>query len=141
MIDTRWTYSVTPRFADSDEWFYVTLDQDPSETWRDWDGIKVWNDRETMQQLADHLNHGPLTMEAHICDQRRSYVVSWQGTDADVDTRAAEWMKERGMRYAFLDIEEYPVNWTRFPKVYAYLYPTCDHGLSLAGCYDPINHF
>lgn len=77
-----WTYSLTPRHEGSDQWFYITQDDAPHvEYFRDWDGNRMWGSREEMQEITDHLNHGPLVLEVHSCDQRRSYTVTWEGTD------------------------------------------------------------
>lgn len=133
----KWTYSVVKDDRGTG-WYNVSLDGSPwPELHRDWDGNRVYGDRDDMQVIADHLNHGPLVLEVHICDQRRSYTVTWEGTDEEIDTRATEWLRARGMTHSFHDVEGFPINYTRFPKFTEWKYPQCYHGLSADLCYGP----
>lgn len=105
-----------------------------------------------------------IVLEAHICDQRRSYKVSFDGPNAE--SMALAFMDARSSTHAiseFLVFEErwicaphggdefyrqdvlaneqpFVVDGNRYPRLYSKLYPTCDHGMSASNCYGP-QHF
>lgn len=89
-----------------------------------------------------------IRVEIHICDERRSYFVTFEGPDAD--DRAVAFMEDRmpGGAYAtgtygnhafFIDEVPDPdgLVYGNFPKVIDFLYPTCEHGLSASLCMGP----
>jgi len=69
----------------------------------------------------------------HICDARRGYRVTWTGRPQDVAKRVIAFLDARKSTHAW-DVEELPAG---MPELDAYLYPTCEHGLSLDLCYGP----
>lgn len=88
-----------------------------------------------------------LTLDVHICDERRSYLVSFateqqaldfiarQAADAEAqrtETGAAPWAG--GHAYSEIESSPIPEGWDR---LYDLLYPKCEHGLSAALCYGP----
>lgn len=86
----------------------------------------------------------PFRLEVHICDERRSYEVEFVTEDQVLDfiarkTQDAEaWRAETGAAFwqgghAYHELEGDPIpeGWDR---LYALLYPTCEHGLSADLC-------
>lgn len=98
--------------------------------------------------LADIAPAAPaFTLEVHICDERRSYLVGFATEQQALDfiarknAEAEAWRVEAGAApwaggHAYSEIEPCPIpeGWDR---LYAVLYPTCEHGLSAALCYGP----
>ena len=76
-----------------------------------------------------------VAIEVHICAQRRSYVVRFFGDDADKNAMA--YLADKGSTHAWHPVYEEPVDFDRFPALNEFLYPTCEHGLSLALCAGP----
>lgn len=103
---------------------------------RDYDGRVIRLERDEAEALVEELNVGPLVAEAHICAERRSYMVTFEGTDEEIDERASAWMAARSTTHA-MHVDYIRTNLSRFPKVDAYLNPECSHGLSLSNCYGP----
>jgi hypothetical protein len=79
-----------------------------------------------------------ITLEIHICDQRRSYRVVFTGPDAQA--HALAFLDTRSSTHAFHELESAPIDASRFPLLYDYLNPLCEHGMSLSNCYGP-QHF
>lgn len=107
-----------------------------------------------------------IRLDVHICDQRRSYVATFEGPQAE--DMALAFMATRnsthaisedlltrrfwvscpyggdGGHYEYEPLPEadqpYLIDHVRYPRLYATLYPTCEHGMSERGCYGP-DHF
>lgn len=88
-----------------------------------------------------------LVLDVHICDERRSYPVGFATEQQALDfiarktAEAEAWRAETGAApwaggHAYSEIESSPIpeGWDR---LYALLYPTCEHGLLEANCYGP----
>lgn len=98
-----------------------------------------------------HADADPLTIEVHVCDERRSFIVSFDGPAAHAEATALRYMdhlneqaKHAGYtwgNYAFHLDESNPPSPEQFPKLYDRLFPLCGHGMSLDLCEDPINHY
>ena len=67
--------------------------------------------------LISNFNRGEgivtLTVEAHVCDQRFSYMVTFEGKSSEeIETRVVEWMRRKLDTHAFFlpndDYIEYP---------------------------------
>lgn len=80
-----------------------------------------------------------LALDVHICAQRRSYLATFTGPDAD--KIAAEFIKARYSTHAFnLEVEgqtEDTLDLADFPLVSDLLFPVCQHGLSAHLCAGP----
>lgn len=76
----------------------------------------------------------PLTLNVHICDQRRSYLAHFA-----TDGAAVGFIEARMSTHAItLDEENTPqVVADAFPRTVDLLYPVCEHGLSLRLCAGP----
>lgn len=74
------------------------------------------------------------TLEIHICDQRRSYLATFTNQD-----QAVAFLTTRTSTHAFHEIQDTPVpqDWT---ALLDFLYPLCEHGMSLDLCEGP-NHY
>jgi hypothetical protein len=107
---------------------------------------------------------GTIVLEAHICDQRRSYKVSFEGPNAEtmainfMDARSSthainEWLVYEsvprcdewtgdflGMIDSLADDQPYLINGNVYPTLYERLHPTCEHGLSADLCYGPAHY-
>lgn len=79
-----------------------------------------------------------IALEIHICDQRRSYLAHFEGPDAE--TMALQFIEPRGMTHAIYELESEPFDYYRYPKLYDFLYPTCEHGLSANLCAGPSHY-
>jgi hypothetical protein len=88
-----------------------------------------------------------VTLEISVCSERFSYLATFQ-TESQV-MEFIERLNDRDTDYRIAygygnhcidEIGESPIpaTWTRLVE---YLYPQCHHGLSLALCADPINHY
>lgn len=86
----------------------------------------------------------PFKLEVGVCDQRRSYIVGFadEGQVMEFIARRKEqdeaWRESTGAApwsggHAYHELEEYPIpdGWDR---LYDFLNPTCDHGLSAYNC-------
>jgi hypothetical protein len=102
-----------------------------------------------------------IVLEAHICDQRRSYKVTFEGPTAEsmaiafMDARSSthsisEWVvyesvprcdEWTGEFLGMVDIpapdQPYLINGNVYPTLHERLHPTCEHGLSADLCYGP----
>ena len=87
------------------------------------------------------LLHPPITLEIHICDQRRSYLVTFEGPDAQ--RMAIEFVKTRSATHAIWELQDQPDRWIdhRHGELLELLYPTCPHGLSESNCYGPQHYY
>lgn len=76
-----------------------------------------------------------ITLEIHICDQRRSYRATFS-----TEAQALAFVQARWSTHAVHEIEATPI-----PAEYALLldllYPTCEHGLSLSNCNGPQHYY
>lgn len=89
-----------------------------------------------------------LHLEVHVCDQRRSYLATFEGPDGDAlamafmqGLTAAD--QANGYPYgnhAYHETTGKPYDYERFPQVSAYLNPTCEHGMSAHLCYGPAHY-
>lgn len=110
---------------------------------------------------AGSLEHDmeKIVLEAHICDQRRSYMVTFEGPNAEemalsfIESRSSthaisEWLifDERWVcaphggdefyrQDELAEDQPYAIDGNKYPRLYATLYPTCEHGLSAHFCY------
>ena len=78
-----------------------------------------------------------ISLQVHVCKARRGYKATWYGKDAE--RNAIRWMSERTSTHAFWELEESPIG-DEYPDLIDWLYPTCEHGLSLDLCDGP-NHY
>lgn len=75
-----------------------------------------------------------VTLEVHICDQRRSIKVGFATED-----QAIGYVARKSSTCAFYEVESSPIprDWKRLEDL---MYPTCDHGLSADLCYGPAHY-
>ena len=73
----------------------------------------------------------------HICADRRAYRVTWDGRPEDVTKRVIAFLDARGTTHAW-DVLELPATMTELTQ---WLYPECEHGLSLQNCYGPQHYY
>lgn len=86
----------------------------------------------------------PFKLEMHICDQRRSYLVTfYRECDAVAYIRrhqeANEALADAGVfsgGYAWSPVEDSPIP-DRWDALYHMLAPTCEHGMSADLCMGP----
>lgn len=102
-----------------------------------------------------------IILEAHICDQRRSYRVAFEGPQAEdmalafMSARSSthvisEWLiwnehwvcaPHGGDEFYRQDVlaedQPYAISGDKYPRLWMTLYPTCEHGLSASNCYGP----
>jgi hypothetical protein len=82
-----------------------------------------------------------ITLEIHVCDQRRvSYPVVFEGDGPDVEARALQFVKARSSTHAIYEIEATPIP-EQYGQLLDWLYPTCEHGLSASNCYGPQHYY
>jgi hypothetical protein len=100
-----------------------------------------------------------ITLEAHNCDQRFSYKVTFEGPNAE--DMAIEFMELRSSTHAISEWliwderwicaphggdefyrqdelateQPFAIDGNKYPRLYRKLYPTCDHGMSAWLCY------
>jgi hypothetical protein len=107
-------------------------------------------------------------LDVHVCDQRRSYRVTFPATPKG-ERMALDFMAARRSTHAISEVVLFDERWVcaphggdefyrqdepaadqpylidgdRFPALYAALHPTCHHGLRADLCMDPVgdNHF
>jgi|SRR6476469_745309 len=79
-----------------------------------------------------------ITLQIHICDQRRAYLVTFEGANAE--PMAIDFLERRKSTHASDEVEEKPID-QKFEKLLAYLYPECNHGLSQSNCYGPQHYY
>jgi hypothetical protein len=90
----------------------------------------------TAELTTDHVK-----LEIHICEDRRSYFVTWEGNGADVEARIIAFLKARSSTHAYYELESEPFDFATYPALEAFLYPSCEHGLSLSNCYGPQHYY
>lgn len=83
---------------------------------------------------TDHI-----VLEVAVCDQRRSYRVTFEGPQAE--DMALSFIEGRSKTHAFHEVEESPFNIEKYERLYGLLYPSCEHGLSLSNCYGPQHYY
>jgi hypothetical protein len=76
-----------------------------------------------------------IKLEFHICDQRRSYLVTFA-----TEAQALEFAQRKASTHAIYELEEAPVD-EQYGALLDYLYPTCEHGLSESNCYGPQHYY
>lgn len=89
----------------------------------------------------------PFKLEMHICDQRRSYFVTfYRECDAVAFIRRHQDLNEGLLNagvysggYAWFPLEDSPVP-GQWDALYHLLFPTCEHGMSADLCWGP-NHY
>jgi hypothetical protein len=91
----------------------------------------------TLTTTAPATTAGSITLELHHCNNRATYLVTWEGPDAEA--RAIAYVAARGATHAFAEVDDSPLPDTCTTLLDA-LYPTCEHGMSDANCSGP-NHF
>lgn len=79
-----------------------------------------------------------ITLEIQICNQRRSYVATFEGNNAE--TTALAFLATRSATHAFHEMEDFPIE-SQYTQLLDYLYPTCEHGLSLSNCNGPQHYY
>lgn len=77
-------------------------------------------------------------LEMHICHERRSYFVVWEGPNAE--QMALTYLQARRSTHAVHEVEGATLPRGMFPRLIEELYPTCEHGMSADNCYGP-DHF
>jgi hypothetical protein len=77
-----------------------------------------------------------IALEIHICDQRRSYVAKFS-----TEAQALAFVERKAGTHAIHELNDAPLAFENAPKLLAWLYPTCDHGLSLSNCYGPQHYY
>lgn len=76
-----------------------------------------------------------ITLEIHICDQRRSYLAHFA-----TEEQALDYLERRTSTHAFHELEGQPIP-DEAQKLLAFLYPECEHGLSQSNCYGPQHYY
>ncbi|MFF4777473.1 hypothetical protein ACFY05_31920 [Microtetraspora fusca] len=74
---------------------------------------------------------GAITLEIHICDQRRSYLATFATED-----QAIAFIERKSATHAFHTLPEFPID-DQYARLWETLDPTCDHGLREALCMGP----
>lgn len=73
----------------------------------------------------------PIRLEAHICDQRRNYLVEFATED-----QALKFIEEKKSTHAFHTFTNFPID-EKYTRLLDVMHPTCEHGLSEANCLGP----
>lgn len=76
-----------------------------------------------------------IVLDVHICDQRRSYVATFAN-----EQQALDFIASRSSTHAFHEIAT-PADIRAWERLYALLYPTCEHGLSADLCGGPMHWY
>lgn len=79
-----------------------------------------------------------ITLRIDKCEARSSYRVTFEGRNAE--SMALTFLAARTSTHAFSEIEYSPVS-PLYAKLLAYLYPACEHGLSLSNCCGPQHYY
>jgi hypothetical protein len=77
------------------------------------------------------VSDNAVTLEIHICDQRRSYLATFS-----TEAQALAFCKPKSATHAFFTVPGSPLA-NGWENLEAWLYPTCVHGLSDALCAGP----
>jgi hypothetical protein len=81
-----------------------------------------------------------IALDIHICDQRRSYKVKFEGDGPVVEARALEFVQARWSTHAIHELAAEPIP-PEYGQLFDLLYPTCEHGLDLSNCYGPQHYY
>lgn len=73
----------------------------------------------------------------HICKERRAIRVRWDGRPEDVTRRVIAYLDARKSTHAWEILDMPPT----MAELQAWLYPECEHGLSLDNCYGPQHYY
>jgi hypothetical protein len=76
-----------------------------------------------------------ITLDIHICAERRGYRVTWEGRN--IEARVIAFLDSRRSTHAFHEVEDAWVNGWIYPELFDYMYPQCEHGMLLTLCYGP----
>lgn len=78
----------------------------------------------------------PITLCVDIIDQRRAYLVTFQGDQAE--RRALDFItrKQADSNHVVSELHDHPIHQVHALLI-RHLYPQCQHGLSLDLCYGP----
>jgi hypothetical protein len=76
-----------------------------------------------------------ITLEVHICDQRRSYLAHFATED-----QALAFVAGRSHDHAFYEAEGAALP-SSADRLLEWLYPTCEHGLSQSLCVGPEHYW
>lgn len=76
-----------------------------------------------------------ITLRVDICDQRRGYLVIFEGPKAE--DMALAFIASRDNNHVFSEVRDQPLFPALCPRLADVLYPTCPHGLSLDLCEGP----
>jgi hypothetical protein len=89
--------------------------------------------------VIKNMNRITATLHVHICAQRRGYNVTFATEDQAINFLSARTSTHTWWELGAEDHSDstVPAGWTR---LLAFLYPTCNHGMSLSSCYGP-DHF
>lgn len=79
-----------------------------------------------------------IALEIAICDQRRSYRVTFTGPNAE--DMALAFCEARKSTHAPREIEDKLID-ERYGRLIDWLYPRCPHGLSESNCYGPQHYY
>lgn len=69
-----------------------------------------------------------ITLEVHICDQRRSYLGRFSTEDQAID-----FINRKKSTHAIHEVDGFPVS-DEHQRLLEVLHPTCEHGLSANLC-------
>ena len=81
-----------------------------------------------------------IKLEIHKCEQRSSYLVTFDGDGPEVEARALAFIEARWTTHAVHEVEDEPIA-EQYGTLLDRLYPTCEHGLSLSNCYGPQHYY
>lgn len=81
-----------------------------------------------------------IKLEIHKCQARASYIVIFEGELGSEEDRALAFLAKRTSTHAFHEIESAPIE-PRYGRLIDFLYPTCEHGLSLSNCFGPQHYY
>lgn len=76
-----------------------------------------------------------VTLEIHICRERRSYLASFS-----TPQQAVAFIERKSSTHNFSEIKAQPIPEQGWDALLDALYPTCEHGMSEGSCYGPM-HF
>lgn len=91
-----------------------------------------------MQEIIATRPDPDIVLEMHICDQRRSYRVTFTGPRAE--EFALAYVEARVTTHAVHELDDRPVP-DQYAALLEWLHPACPHGLDLANCYGPQHYY